>query len=118
MKYKVVFSYEDVVFGYEGEEEFVRRESTRYFDSYDKYQEFMQTLDMAGDETTYIVSEEEISTAKSNFYLSMAKIVYCLKGYNFRTGRVLFYSLMRKALVPIATNPLCELFDNKGVFDI
>lgn len=113
MKYKITFEYIDVVQDYESEAE-ITRTSCRYFDNYNDYQDFIQCLDMAGDETTKIINDENISDTKSRIYYALAFMVYALHGYKCRVGKRIFYNLMHSALIETVNNDLCIKFDNAG----
>ena len=113
-KYLVCFRYQDVAYGFEGEEEYYLTSSKRYFDGYNAKEDFLQLLDMAGDEHTKVLYEESVPMWFSNLCHKLAKAVMVLGGYKHRIGTNLFYALLRKGLIDVTRDPMCEEFDDKA----
>lgn len=113
-RYKVEFEFEVEDFGFEGEEVYYMTTSSRYFDGYYSKEDFVQMLDMAGDDRTRVVSEQSVPMWVHNLSLKLGKIVLVLGGYKTIAGTNLFYWLMHKGLVDVMREPMCEEFDNKG----
>ena len=111
-KYRVVYEY--TAMDEEGNDLDYTNQAVKYLDNYGKHEDFLQLLDMAGDENTHVLQDESISYIKSGFYVLIARIIYLLRGYMFRTGRNLFYHFIDKALIPTVNDPLCIAFDDKA----
>lgn len=114
MRYKIEWQYKDFIVTFEDYEEEVLRTSTRYFKCFNAYQDFLQELDMVGDTSDKILSEESISDFKSEMYISIARLIYKLGGWRFKVTVNLFYKFMKKALVPLYNHELCEAMDLKA----
>lgn len=113
-QYLVHFQYEDVAYGFEGEEEYYLTTAHRYLTGFDAREEFMQMIDMAGDEHTQVLSEKSVPMWKHDLCRTLAKIVMVLGGYKYRSGANLFYWLLHKGLVDVTRDNMCEEFDHKG----
>lgn len=113
-RYLICFQYEATSYGFEGEEEYYLTSSKKYFDGYNAKEDFLQTLDMAGDETTRVLYEDSVPMWFSNLCHKLAKTVMVLGGYKYRMGTNLFYALLHKGLVDVTRDPMCEEFDHKG----
>lgn len=113
-QYLIYFQYEDVTYGFEGEEECYISVAHRYLTGFDAREDFMQTLDMAGDEHTQVLFEKSVPMWKHDLCHALAKIVMVLGGYKYKNGTNLFYWLLRKGLVDVARDPMCEKFDDKA----
>lgn len=116
MRYRTKFQYTDTIYDYDGDYDVIR-EATKYTKSYSEHEDFLQTLDMAGDENTLIIEDKAISDTASDIFYALAYIVYLMQGYRIKAGQKLFYYLMDKALIRTINNELCIRFDNKGVYD-
>lgn len=111
MKYKVRFQYGDERFGFDAEPYTCICERNRYFKSFNEYQGFLQQIDMAGDETTRILAEEEISDFRSNLYILRATLIFLSGGW-FSDKRInKFYDLLEKSLVDYFNMPIARWMD-------
>lgn len=115
MKHKVTFEYEDITFGFEGEEVIYTASSTRYFDDWDSYQLFLQEFDMAGTSDMKIVEDIECSNFKAAACDLMARVLYYAQAWRTRIGAKAFYSLMHAGLVNTGKSDLCYKFDEKHI---
>lgn len=113
-RYMVMFEFEVEDFGFEGEEVYYMSCAKRFFNGYDAKENFIQELDMSGDEKTRVLSELSIPMWKHNLCRAIAKTVMLLGGYRFRHTTNFFYWLLHKGLVDIMHEPMCEEFDHKG----
>lgn len=115
MKYSITFNYVDIVYVAEGMEEFVNRTSTRFFKNYNDKEDFLQTLDMAGEPGTYVVAENSVSNTKARCCYVLAGLLYTADTITFGVCHRLisnaFYYLMHKALVNVVSDKLCYKFD-------
>lgn len=111
MRYRIRFEFEDERFGFEGEQYSCLCEKDRYFKSFYQYQDFLQQIDMAGDETTRILAEEEISDFESNLYILRATLIFLTAGW-FSDKRInKFYDLLEKSLVDYFDMPIARWMD-------
>lgn len=114
MRYKIYFQYEEEAFGFEGEQYTCICERTRHFKNFNNYQDFLQQIDMAGDETTKILSEEEITDFDSNLYIFKAAMIFLTAGW-FSDKRInKFYDLLNKSLVDYFNMPLARWMDQQA----
>lgn len=111
MRYKVDFSFEDIIF-YSDEEEHVTRQSKKYVEGKEALEGFLKEL--RNDSSAVVIDIHHVSVVKSNLCLFAAKLISLLGGYKHASTTELFYELMRKSLVDIPYNKLCMEFDNKG----
>ena len=112
-RYRVVFSYEETMFGFEEDYQVTHRKA-RYFNTFDGYQSFLQEIDMAGDETTKIIEESSVSDIYSDTMYLICKLLFFIHAYDLAAGRKLFYDLMRKTYRPMWSDKLCYDFDQKS----
>lgn len=111
MRFKVEFEYEDERFGFEGEQYTVVCQKTRYFRSFNDYQDFLQQIDMAGDEGTRVLETEEISDFKSNIYILRAAFIFFTGGWLSDKRVNKFYDLLEKSLVDYFGMPIARWID-------
>ena len=114
MYYKTVYEYIELSYDGLGEEVQIPRTATRYFDSYGKHEDFLQTFDMVGEPTDQIISDKSISNARHYFFLVLAYLVYFCRGYYFKAGRELFYKMINASYTRSINHSLCQKFDDKA----